>query len=63
MNKELRRISVVTLAMFLALFVSTSVIQVFAVDDLRADPRNVRTLYASYSAERGPILIAGQDAV
>lgn len=60
MNKELRRISVATLAMFLALFVSTSVIQVFAVDDLRADSRNVRTLYASYSAERGPILLAGR---
>lgn len=58
MNTELRRISIATLAMFLALFVSTSVIQVFAVDDLRADPRNVRTLYASYSAERGPILVA-----
>ena len=42
MNKEPRRISVATLAMFLALFVSTSVIQVFAVDDLRADPRNQR---------------------
>lgn len=59
MNKELRRISVATLAMFLALFVSISVIQVFAVDELRADGRNVRTLYASYSAERGPILVRG----
>jgi len=59
MNKELRRISIATLGMFVALFVSTSVIQVFAVDDLRADPRNVRTLYDSYSAERGPILVAG----
>lgn len=59
MNRELRRISIATLAMFVALFVSTSVIQVFAVDDLRADARNVRTLYASYSAERGPILIDG----
>lgn len=60
MNRELRRISIVTLAMFLALFVSTSVIQVFEVDSLRADPRNVRTLYASYSAERGPILVDGR---
>lgn len=59
MNRELRRISVATLAMFVALFVSASVIQVFSVDDLRADPRNVRTLYASYSAERGPILLNG----
>lgn len=59
MNKELRRVSIATLAMFLALFVSTSVIQVFVVDELRADDRNVRTLYASYSAERGPILVEG----
>src|SRR5690606_41863784 len=28
-------------------------------DLLRADPRNVRTLYASFSAERGPILVDG----
>lgn len=60
MHKQLRHISVATLAMFLALFVSLSVIQVFAVDDLRADGRNVRTLFASYSAERGPILVAGE---
>lgn len=59
MNKELRRISIASLTMFIALFVSTSVIQVFQVDDLRADPRNVRTLYESYSAERGPILLNG----
>ncbi|GAA1694018.1 penicillin-binding transpeptidase domain-containing protein [Microcella alkalica] len=59
MNKELRRVSLVALAMFLALFVSTSVIQVFAVDGLRADGRNARTLFESYSAERGPILIDG----
>lgn len=51
--------SIVALAMFLALFVSTSVIQVFAVDELRADGRNSRTLFESYSAERGPILVAG----
>ncbi len=51
--------SVVALMMFLALFVSTSVIQVFAVDELRADGRNSRTLFESYSAERGPILVAG----
>jgi penicillin-binding protein A len=59
-NKELRHVSIATLGMFLALFVSLSVIQVFAVDDLRADGRNVRTLFASYSAERGPILVAGE---
>lgn len=46
--------------MFLALFGSSTVIQVAAADSLRNDPRNARTLYESYSAERGPILVAGQ---
>ena len=60
MNKELKRVSTVVLLMFVALFISTSVIQVVAADDLKADGRNSRTLYASYSAERGPILVDDQ---
>lgn len=60
MNRELKRISIAILAMFLALFVSTTLIMVVHVDELRADGRNVRTLYDSYSAERGPILVAGE---
>ena len=59
MNKELRRVSTVVVAMFLALFLSTSVIQVFQQSELKASEFNVRTLYASFSAERGPILVAG----
>lgn len=59
MNKELKRVSIVVLLMFIALFGSSSVIQVVSADDLRADPRNVRTLYDSFSAKRGPILIDG----
>jgi peptidoglycan glycosyltransferase len=62
MNKELKRVGIVVLLMFMSLFISTSVIQVFQVDSLRADGRNVRTLYESYSAERGPILVNG-DAI
>jgi len=58
-NKELKRLSIVVLFMFLALFTSSSIIQVVAADSLRADQRNARTLYASYSAERGPILVDG----
>ena len=50
MNKELKRVSAVVLLMFVALFISTSIIQVIAVDNLKADGRNSRTLYASYSA-------------
>ena len=60
MNKELKRVSAVVLIMFLGLFASTSLIQVVAADSLQADGRNARTLYASYSAERGPILVDGQ---
>ena len=60
MNKELRRVSIVVLGMFLALFCSTSIIQALAVDELKADGRNVRTLYDSYSAKRGPILVDGE---
>lgn len=60
MNKELRRVSIVVLLMFIALFTSTSIIQVFQQDSLKADSRNVRTLYASFSAERGPILVDGE---
>jgi peptidoglycan glycosyltransferase len=60
MNKELRRVSIVVLLMFVALFGSSTVIQVFQQDNLKADSRNVRTLYASFSAERGPILVDGE---
>jgi len=59
-NKQLRRVTVLVLLMFLTLFGSTTIIQVLQQDNLKADSRNVRTLYASYSAERGPILVAGQ---
>ncbi|MCU1535484.1 MAG: cell division protein FtsI [Glaciihabitans sp.] len=59
MNKELKRVSTVVLVMFLALFVSSTVIQVAQGDQLKADPRNVRTLYDSYSTERGPIVVGG----
>ncbi|MGV8970049.1 MAG: peptidoglycan D,D-transpeptidase FtsI family protein [Microbacteriaceae bacterium] len=60
MNRELKAVSVVVLLMFMTLFVSSSVIQVVSVDSLRVDDRNVRTLYASFSAERGPILVDGE---
>ncbi|MEO8263691.1 MAG: penicillin-binding protein 2 [Pseudolysinimonas sp.] len=60
MNKELRRVSIVVLIMFLALFSSSTIIQVFQQDNLKADGRNARTLYASFSAERGPILVNGE---
>ncbi len=59
MNKELKRVSVTVLAMFVSLLVSATIITVFQADSLRANPNNARTLYESFSAERGPILVAG----
>lgn len=57
MIKELQRVSLGIGVLFGALFVSTTIIQVFQVDSLRVDPRNVRTLYDSYATERGSILV------
>ena len=60
MNRELKRVSIVVLLMFVALLTSTTIVQVFQADSLSADARNTRTLYDSYSVERGPILVAGE---
>lgn len=62
MNKELRRVSVLILAMFLALCTSATLIQVVYQEELQADARNTRTLYASFSVERGRIL-AGDTVI
>ncbi|MCS5715899.1 penicillin-binding protein 2 [Herbiconiux sp. CPCC 205716] len=60
MTRELKRVSIVVFAMFLALLVSTTLIQFFQADNLASDARNARTIYASYDVERGPILVDGQ---
>ncbi len=63
MIPELRKVSIGIAVLFGALFVSTTLIQVFQVDQLRVDPRNVRTLYQSYSTERGSILVGSNEIV
>jgi peptidoglycan glycosyltransferase len=60
MNRELKRVSIVVMLMFVALLTSTTVIQAFQADNLSADPRNTRTLYDSFSVERGAILVNGE---
>jgi len=60
MNTQLRRVSTFVLGMFLALFVSTTIIQYFQKPNLDADGRNARTLYESFRTERGLILVDGQ---
>ena len=62
MNRELKRVSVVMLIMFVALFGAGAVIQVGQADNLAADGRNTRTLFDSFRAQRGPIM-AGDTVV
>ncbi|MDQ1217737.1 MULTISPECIES: peptidoglycan D,D-transpeptidase FtsI family protein [Microbacterium] len=59
MTKELRRLSFVMLAMFLALFISTSWIQVIQAQALNENPGNRRTLYDSFEVQRGSIIAGG----
>jgi peptidoglycan glycosyltransferase len=62
MVRSLRLTGIAVVLLFVALFTSTSVIQVVAADSLSGDNRNVRNLYESFSAERGQIL-AGDRAI
>lgn len=59
MNRELKRVTAVVFAMFLALFVAASIIQVGVADELYADQRNTRSMYDSYKYKRGAIVVAG----
>lgn len=60
MNRELKRVSGVVLLMFVALLMSTTIVQAVQADNLAADPRNTRTLLDSFQVERGAILVDGQ---
>lgn len=60
MNRELRRVVFVIIAMFMSLLVSSSIIHVVAADSLAGDPRNVRSVYDSYKTQRGAILVDGE---
>ncbi|MBB2976547.1 peptidoglycan glycosyltransferase [Microbacterium endophyticum] len=59
MTKELKRLSILMLAMFLVLFGSTSWIQVVESDSLADNDRNTRALYDSYEVQRGSIIASG----
>ena len=59
MNRELKRVTMVVIGMFVVLFLAASTIQVFTADLLYADSRNTRTIFDSYRYKRGSILVAG----
>ncbi len=62
MTKELRRLSIVMLVMFLGLLGATSWIQVVGATELQANPHNRRALYDSYDVQRGSIF-AGSEVI
>lgn len=59
MNKEMKRISIAAVLMFLLLFISTTTVQSITADELNNDPRNRRSYFESYDIDRGPILVSG----
>ncbi|ALX66031.1 peptidoglycan D,D-transpeptidase FtsI family protein [Microbacterium sp. XT11] len=59
MTKELRRLSIVMLFMFLSLFAATSWIQVVDADNLAQNVNNKRTKLDSYDIQRGAIIVDG----
>jgi peptidoglycan glycosyltransferase len=59
MTKELRRVTIVMLFMFLSLFAATSWIQVVDADSLAVNPNNTRSLLDSYEIQRGSLIVDG----
>ncbi|WP_040167932.1 peptidoglycan D,D-transpeptidase FtsI family protein [Microbacterium gorillae] len=59
MTKELKRLSLLVLVMFLALFGSVTVIQGVQTDNLAENPANTRARYDSYEIQRGSIIASG----
>ncbi|HEU5036059.1 MAG TPA: penicillin-binding protein 2 [Nocardioides sp.] len=63
MNKPIRTISIFCLLLFLALMINATYLQYWKAGKLDDDPRNRRELVASYSRERGAILVGRNNAV
>ncbi|WP_408897546.1 peptidoglycan D,D-transpeptidase FtsI family protein [Nocardioides sp. R1-1] len=62
MNKPIRTVSIFCMILFLALMANVTYVQFWKADDYNTDPRNARVAEASYSRERGQILV-GDDPV
>lgn len=63
MSRNIRSVSIILLAMFLALFASSTIIQMVEAPNLADDPRNRRAVLATYDVQRGPILVDGTPIV
>lgn len=60
MNKPLRHVWLVVAVLFLLLFGSTTYFQIIDQASLRADGRNMRTVYSEFNRFRGPIVVDGE---
>lgn len=60
MNRPIRQVIALVVAMFLVLMTAATYIQFFQAKSLNADSRNVRTLYDSYNVQRGQIIVGGK---
>ena len=56
MNKSLRQLFTIVVALFVILGMSTTIITAIRANQLNSDPRNTRALYHEYGAPRGAIL-------
>ncbi|HKF00070.1 MAG TPA: penicillin-binding transpeptidase domain-containing protein [Actinomycetes bacterium] len=61
MNQQIRRVSLVMLALFLLLMGNLVYWQVVRADQLSNDPRNTRTIIKEYSIQRGRMIAHGAD--
>jgi peptidoglycan glycosyltransferase len=62
MNKPIRVVSVFCLVLFMALLVNATYLMYVRADSLSDDPRNRRIITATFSRERGAILV-GKEAI
>ena len=63
MNKSLRQLFTIVVALFVILGMSTTIIMAIRANQLTNDARNVRALYHEYGAPRGSILTADGSVI
>jgi penicillin-binding protein A len=61
MNRAIRRLSIVSLVMFVLLLINVNYLQVFRVNTLAAEPFNARTYSEQFKIWRGEIIAAGDQ--
>ncbi|MEA5055780.1 MAG: penicillin-binding transpeptidase domain-containing protein [Propionicimonas sp.] len=57
MNRPIRKVAILTIALFTALMLNLSASYLFRSDALNARPENLRVNDARFSADRGPIMV------